>query len=196
MIKDLLILAVKAPGDAATRVIGMRLDARTIWMLLALLTVVSSLISSVALYSVPDVDPRLTAMVQNMLAYRAPVIFAALQLAQAVFGVYVAYYIGRSMGGQGRPEELAICFVLVQAVALLLAIAVIALSLLLPFINSIGLLVLMIWVVYASVCVITVAHRFDRQSRAFVVLILSGFVTMLVSLSVGSVLMPTPQGTF
>ncbi len=184
--KDLFLLGLTRPDQALRHVAGFGLSARTIWTILLLITVLSSLASSLALHALPQDQPELQKLIQEMLAYNMPVLFCAMQFAQAAFGIYVIAFIGKSFDGVGRPQDIALGYVVIQIVAFLLALVIALAAQILPSIGVMGITAILIWGIWASVVMINEAHGFHNNLKALGVLFLAGLVMMVASLAMVS----------
>lgn len=193
--KSLVIRTIHAPRAAVAQAIGLGLAPQAAWLILFLVTVLMSLCSSLVLFLMLPDDPQLAALIQSLAAYQAPVIFAALQIAQAALGVYLLCALGRLLGGQARTEDLVIGMVLVQVAALILGLGVAVLARVLPMIEGFGFIAFLAWGIWASATMVDVAHRFNNAGKALIVLLLSGCVILIISmLFVTLFLSPSPSG--
>lgn len=194
--RSLVMQTIRTPREAAAQALALGLVPQASWMILMLVTVLASLFSSLMLFLLPVEDPQLAALIQGLMAYQAPVIFALLQLAQAAVGIFVLFVIGRQAGGTARPDDLVIVLVLVQVAALLLGVGIALVSLALPVIEGLGLIALLVWGIWASAAVVDVAHGFGNGLKALAILMISGAITLIVSMMVMLVLLspPSPGG--
>lgn len=181
------------PRSAATRAIGFGIPVRSLWMMVVLIGIIAALFSSALLYGMKIPDPILAQIMQETVAYKAPMIFAFLDVLQTAFGMMALFYIGRLLGGVGRVEDVLSAMLVVQVTGIVLFVGITLLGLVAPTVASMGLLAVFGWSIWATLSAIDVAHRFDNMLTAFFVALLAFVAMFLVSAIVMSVLLPAPQ---
>lgn len=194
--KALFFLTVRKPREGAQRLLSLNLPAQALWMALALVSVVTSIIFASLLQMAPMPQDEMGELMRTMPAYDAPIIFALMQWARAVVTVFVLYWVGQMFGGTGRLADILAVITWLQAVTFGLMLGIVALGVVLPFVSSILVLVMALWWLWAVASSLDVAHRFDNMIKATAVLIvsvigatigLSIFIGVVASIFVGTV---------
>ena len=187
-LKPLFMLTVKAPREAAGRVLALDLPVQGLWLALSLVSVVTSLAFAALMQAVPVSDDELGEVMRASPAYSAPLILALLQWGRAILSVFVLYWVGRILGGTGQLRDVLAVVAWLQAVTFGLMVGAVLVGVILPFVSSILILALVVWWIWAMVSVLDVAHRFDSGLKATGVLILSLLgVTLGFSIFIGTI---------
>lgn len=126
-----LALALRAsfrdPRGVARALIRLHLGTGTAAMALALMAVLSALLSSLALRLAPLVpDPAVAAV------FASPLVLVVLQGGVLLVTAMLVHGVGRAFGGKGRFSDALVLMAWIEAVLLLLQLAQIAALLLLP----------------------------------------------------------------
>ncbi len=179
----LLTTTVRAPRDGAARILALNLPAQALWIALTLVSVVTSGVVAALVQAAPLPQGELGAMVAASPVYSSPLIFAVMQWGRAVLSVFMLFWLGRALGGRGQVVDVLAVVTLLQAVSFLLVAGLTILGLLLPFTSSLGVLVLIVWWMWAFSNALDVAHGFDSPLKAFGVMIMSVF-GVLIGLSI------------
>ncbi|MBK5934265.1 Yip1-like protein [Rhodovulum imhoffii] len=171
MLKPLLGLArdtVSNPREGAGRVLAMPLREGQLWQALALIVVLSVLLTQAGDMLVPaPVDPLLPVFMQN------PLLTATIQGALLVVMVFAIYWIGRGFGGRGGFGGALRLTVLLQFIMVCLQVVqTVALIVLPPVAGLIGILGigLFFWLLSHFV---TVLHGFRSPLKVFFMILLS-----------------------
>ena len=178
--KALFRLTLVNPRQAGQEVIAMGLPMQGLWIALMLMSVLLSLLVSALLHSMPLPQDEMGQLIQMMPAYHAPLFFALLQWGQAVISVFVLHWIGRTLGGQGEVADMLAVIIWLQAVSLVLAVALFLLGFVLPLIGSFALIIAFLWGLWATVALVDAAHRLDNMMKSAAVC-----VAAVVALSIG-----------
>jgi hypothetical protein len=171
--KSLFTTTLTDPAEAGRQVIALGLPAQALWMALSLISVVSSLIFAGIMQAAPMPPDEMGAILRNSPAYSAPLVFALLQWGRAVVSVFVLYWVGRALGGQGRLGEVLAVLTWLQAVTFVLIAGLFVLGVVLPMLSTIMMLVMAVWWIWATISLLDVAHGFDSKIKAAGVLIVS-----------------------
>ncbi len=171
--KGLFFLTLKAPKEAARHLLALELPAQALWMALALVSVVTSMVFSGLLQMAPMPADEMGDLIRGTPAYDAPLIFALLQWARAVVSVFVLYWVGTVFGGQGRLVDVLAVMTWLQAVTFVLMLGIVVLGVILPFVSSLLILAMAVWWVWAVISALDVAHAFDSMVKSAAVLIVS-----------------------
>ena len=99
-VPNLILESIRDPQEGATRVLSFAPPREALWLLLALVAVLSTLMSQVAfVLSGASADASMGTLMGT------PVGMAALQALFIVGTVYLVYWVGRACGGQGSFER-------------------------------------------------------------------------------------------
>ncbi|MFY9209909.1 MAG: YIP1 family protein [Aestuariivita sp.] len=175
-LKDLALLSVQNPAEAARLLISLRIDRKTLWTGLFLVAVLNTLLNGLNTLLVPGPSPFPG-------LFDVPAVYFFFISGGLVLTVITLYWVGRSFGGQASMEDVIVVVVwlqflrvLVQAAALLLLLTIPMLSIILVFAAAlVGLWILVHFV--------DQAHQFQSPVKAAGVLI-AAFVGMVVGLSI------------
>lgn len=142
-------MTLQNPRAAARHLMDRQLPLSTVWLVLALMAVVSAVLSTVSLLLAPAqteasvIEPNLLAMLQN------PLQVAVLQAVVMVIMAMLAQGVGRMFGGRGNFRDGLVLIAWTEALLCLLQLAQIVLLLVSPSLAAaIGLfgMVLFMWV--------------------------------------------------
>lgn len=174
--KPLIGLTLRNPREGAAQVIAMNLPVQALWMMLTVISIISSLALSVTLQaalSTPELNEQVRLYFETIPGSNAPLLFAVIRLAQVVILVYVLFWVGRAMGGLGRLGDVLAVMTLLQIVSFLVLTVLFLLGLVISVLPSLGVLVFMIWLLWATIGVLDVAHGFGNPGKALGVLLVS-----------------------
>ena len=176
---DLLRQTLFRPGDAARRLIDMRLPSDWLWMALALMAILNAIVYTLSLQASPQPDASAALMPQ---AFQMPILFAALLFGALALTVIALYYIGQGLGGEAAMSDILVLMTWLQVLRLLVQGAVLVLALGVPALAALIVIAAAIWGVYILISFVDAAHRFDSRFKAAGVIVLS-VVAMAVGLS-------------
>ncbi len=174
---------IASPQDAARLVLRAALPMQTRWEALALVILLSAILSQAAAFIMaPDgggaAGPVQASMIQ------------AVALGLTIFGMHV---IGRAMGGQGNLADAVLLVAWLQGVMVAAqALQVVALLILPPVSVLIGVLsiVLFLWLLTNFVAVL---HGFESLGKVFAAIIMSAFGLAVVLVIILNILGLSPQ---
>lgn len=182
-LKPLFVLTLRNPREAAGMIVAMRLPSQALWLALSLVSVLTSLIFTALLHAAPMPQDEIGQLLASSPGYNSPLIFALLQWGRAVLSIFVLYWVGKTFGGLGELVDVLGVMTWLQVVTFVLVGGLFVVGLVLPALSSLGMLVVFGWWLWAVVCFLDVAHRFDSAFKAFGVLIVSIF-GVLIGLSI------------
>ena len=148
-LKHVMQLTVQNPRAAARHLMGWQLPFSAVWLLIALMAVVSALLSTASLLLAPDqaepsmIEPSILAMLQN------PLQVAVLQAVVMVIMAMLVQGVGRMFGGLGRFADALVLIAWTEALLCVLQLAQIVLMVVSPSLAAaLGLfgMVLFVWV--------------------------------------------------
>ena len=181
--KPLVGLTIKNPRAAARRVLDMNLPPQALWLALSLVSVLTSLIFSGLLQVAELPDTEMGEMARNSPGYASPLIFALMQWARAVLSIFVLFWVGQTLGGQGRLVDVLAVITWLQVVGFCLILALSVAGLILPFVTTLGFFAFFAWWIWAVVGFLDEAHGFQSSIKAFGVLLMS-VLGVLIGLSI------------
>ncbi len=148
-LRHVMQLTVQNPRAAARHLMGWQLPLSTVWLGMALMAVVSALLSTLSFLLAPAqsepsmIEPSILAMLQN------PLQVAVLQAVVMVIMAMLVQGVGRMFGGQGNFADALVLIAWTEALLCVLQLAQIALTVVSPSLAAaIGLfgMVLFVWV--------------------------------------------------
>ena len=172
-------MTLQNPRAAARHLMDRQLPLSTVWLVLALMAVVSAVLSTVSLLLAPAqteasvIEPNLLAMLQN------PLQVAVLQAVVMVIMAMLAQGVGRMFGGRGNFRDALVLIAWTEALLCLLQLAQIVLLLVSPSLAAaIGLfgMVLFMWVLSNFIAEM---HRFASAGK-----VLFGIIATVLAVSV------------
>lgn len=169
-VRGLIIETIRAPSEAARRLLTLNLPRQWLWMALALMTVLNAIIYSLSLHSSPPTDPAAMAMIPP--AFQSPILFTLFLFGALVITVFVLHWIGQSMGGKAELGDILVLITWLQVMRLVLQIAVVVLSLVSLGLSAVLVLAASIWGIYILASFLNVAHQFNSMGKAIGVMIL------------------------
>lgn len=175
--RDLVIETIRAPRDAAGRLLGMDVPRDVLWMALALMCVLNAIVYSVSLQISPP-SPDVAGVVPA--AFQSPLLFALFLFGALVITVFVLHWIGRSLGGQAGLWDILVLLTWLQVLRLLFQVAVLVLSLVSLSLSALVVLGGSIYAIYILAAFIDRAHGFDNLVKALGVMVLA-----IVAIAVG-----------
>src|SRR6056297_583478 len=187
-LRSFFILTLRAPREAGEQFLAMQLPARAMWIALSLVSVLTSLGFSGLMYLGQGADDQFAQMFGQSPVYSAPLVFAAMQWVRAILSVFMFYWVGRMMGGQGALEDVLRVATLLQAVTFVLMSGLLLAGIVLPFVMSLLILVTFFWWIRAKALLLALVHGFDSVFKAAGALLLSMLgVTIGVSFFFGAI---------
>lgn len=172
-------LTLQNPRAAARHLIGWQLSLSTVWLVLALMAVLSALLATMSLLVAPDqaepgmVEPTILAVLQN------PLQVAVLQAVVMVVMAMLAQGVGRMFGGLGNFADALVLIAWTEALLCLLQLAQIVLMVVSPSLaTAVGLfgMVLFVWVLSNFIAEM---HSFASAGK-----VLLGMIATLLAISV------------
>jgi len=178
-VPELLWQTLFRPREAARRLIDLSLPYDLLWMALALMAILNSIVYSLTMQFSPSPDGSEGLMPQ---AFQGPILFAALLFGALALTVIALYYVGQGLGGEATLSDILVLMTWLQVLRLLVQAAVLILALGVPALGALVVIAAAIWGVYILISFIDAAHRFDNRFKAAGVIVLS-FVAMAIGLS-------------
>ncbi|MGK7755195.1 MULTISPECIES: YIP1 family protein [unclassified Roseovarius] len=182
-LKPLFVTTVRDPRSGAARILGMNLPVQALWIAVSLISVVTSGVVAALVQAAPIPEGELGDLLRTSPVYSSPLIFAVMQWGRAVLSVFMLYWVGRGLGGRGSLPEVLAVITLLQAVSFVLVAGFVLLGLVIPILSSLGLLVFIVWWMWAVSNMLDVAHGLGSPLKAFGVMLIAIF-GVLVGLSI------------
>ncbi|WP_300547073.1 Yip1 family protein [Roseovarius sp.] len=179
--KALLVQTLIAPRSAAHALIALNLPRQWLWMALALMSVLNSIVYSVTLRLNPTNDPMATAMMPP--AFHSPVLFTMFLFTALALTVLTLYWIGKSLGGKARLDDVLVLICWLQVLRLILQLVVAVLMIAAPALGALLIFIASLWGIFILIGFVDAAHRFDNFFKAAGVIVLA-MVAMAVGLTV------------
>ncbi|MCF3973446.1 YIP1 family protein [Paracoccus salsus] len=182
----LLRMTLRNPEDAAQTLIGMNLPMSVRWMALLLAVSVSALLAwvSVQMFPLPEGE---TPSVLGLTGQ--PIAMAGIQLAAIVMAATLMTGVGRMFGGHGRFEDALLLTVWIEIVLLLVQLAQLLVSLILPGLAGIlGILAIAVFL-WLTVQFTKALHGFRSGAKVmlgmFATALAVGFVLSFLAAALG-----------
>lgn len=173
--KTLFRTTLTNPRRGGRDVIALNLPTQGLWIALALMSVILTLLVSGLFQVLPVPDDELGLMLQRSLFAQSPILFALGNWVQSVITVYVLHWVSRMVGGEGEVRDMLSVMIWLQVMSLVLCLTSMLVSMVLPAIGALLLLVVLFWLLWAVVAFVDAAADFDSMFRALGVCI-AGFL--------------------
>lgn len=175
-------LTLRDPRQGARVVMGWPLSLGELWLVLALMAVLSALLAELLVgLTQGEVEPAMAALMAS------PLSFAALQFAGLGLLTLMLFALGLPFGGTGRFREALAVVGWLQTLLLALQVAQIVAVMVLPVLTlfiAVGGLVLTLWLMTSFTAEL---HGFPSLLWTFV-RIVSAFVVVVIALTIGLIL--------
>lgn len=180
LLQDLVIETLRAPREAAGRLIGLGLPREWLWMALALMCVLNAIVYSVSLQMSPP-SSDVSGIVPP--AFQSPILFTIFLFGALAITVFVLQWIGQSMGGGASLGDILVLLTWLQVLRLIFQVAVLIVSVVSLSLSALLVLGGSIYAIYILAAFIDRAHGFDNLLKALGVMVLA-MVAIAVGLSV------------
>jgi Yip1 domain len=173
---ELAIMSVRDPAGAARILIGLAFDIKSLWRALVVVAIGNTLLYSLSIAMFPNTTP-LMHFLNTPFVY-----FAVVAVGLTLTSVSITW-VGRRMGGTGRLADIMVLIVWMQALRLVVQVAVLVLVFVLPTLSALLVMAAGLIGIYMLVNFIAQAHGFQSNARAAVVLIAS-MLAIVVGLTI------------
>ena len=160
----LTLLTLLDPRGAARKVIEFGVSAKAFWMLLALISVSTSMFVSAVLNVLPLPGGEFAEMfmaVRQSPAYHAPILYAFLNYIQALLWVFALTLCGQWFGGRGTSAEVVAIVVWMQMIWIFMTLVLTVVFLALPLLAMVMFTAFFFWSLWMIVASTDAAHEFD-----------------------------------
>ena len=168
--RDLVIETIRAPADAAGRLLAVDLPRNWLWMALALMCVLNAIVYSISVQINPP-SPEVQTVIPP--AFQSPVLFTIFLFGALVITIYVLQWISQAMSGTATVSDMLLLMTWLQVMRLIFQLAVLILSLVSTALSALLVIGGSIWAVYILAAFIDKANGFDNLLKALGVM--SGF---------------------
>ncbi len=166
-LKSLMILTVRQPAQAARIIVAQKLDQNTGWMVLGLAVLLNTLayFLSITLFPVPE------GIGGEILT--SPFAMAFLLGVTILIFVIAFFWVGKSIGGQGRFEDVLLMMGWLQYLRLAVQLIALVLMLVAPGVAQMFVMAAGLYGVWVVINFINVVHQFDSLGRSVTLVVLS-----------------------
>ena len=175
-LKDLVILSLRDPAEAARQLIALDLQREVLWTALALMAVLNTLLYSATSILFPGPSPMPA-------IFQTPIMYLFFVAGGLVLIVVALYWTGRSFGGTGTMSGILTVMIWLQFLRVLVQAAALVFLVTIPLLAgllTLGAAVAGLWI---FVHFIDQAHRFESPLKSVGVIVAS-FIGMVMGLSV------------
>lgn len=178
----LLRTSLQNPREAAKLVIAMGVPERALWIALALVVVLTSLVMSAVLQAVPLPEDDLGQILAASPLFASPIAATIIRMGQAILAVYLVFWVGRTLGGQGTLQDVLGVITLLQIVSFVLLTGITLVGFVFPLLSSMAFLAFIGWLLWSVITYIDEAHEFENMFKAVGVLFIS-FIGVIIGMS-------------
>lgn len=175
-LKDLAVLTVQDPAEAARQLMALQLDRGTLWTAVFLVAVLNTLLAGLNNVLMPNSTPFPG-------LFDVPAVYFFFVGGGLVLTILTLFWVGRAFGGEGSMEDIMIVIVWLQFMRVLVQAAALLLLLTIPVLSILLILAAALVGIWILVHFVDQAHRFGSLSKAAGVLI-AAFVGMVVGVSI------------
>jgi len=165
MVVDLVWLTLRNPTAASERILGLQLGRNILWPGLILASALNTIFFSLGNLLFP------AAAAPGFFA--SPLAMFVLLTGVLVLTIHALFWTGKMLGGEGELGDLLALMVWLQALRVLVQIAVIVLLLIAPMMSVLASLIAGVWGIWILLNFIKVAFRFPSLGKAAGVLLIA-----------------------
>lgn len=178
----LVLRSLQAPREAARQIIDWRIPPQAIWMSLVLVCTLNALLAGVTelLFPTPFALPGMMQSPIGMVGILAVGLFAM---------VYALFWVGRSLGAEGRLEDVAAALTWLQGLRVLAQAILLVLTILSPALAGLFAFAVMIFGIWLTLNFVAEALQFTSLLQAAGVLF-----AVVVGLAIGLMVVLTVTG--
>ncbi|WP_299843821.1 Yip1 family protein [uncultured Roseovarius sp.] len=178
--KGLIRQSLFAPADAARLLLSLQLPRQWLWMALALMSVLNSIVYSIGIRLSAPTDPTAMAMIPPL--FQSPLLFTIFLFGGLVITVFTLTWVGQSMGGKAQLSDILVVIAWMQVLRLLFQVAVTVMGILSAQLSAMFVLAGSFWGIYILTGFLNTAHDFGNWIKALGVMILAG-IAMAIGLT-------------
>lgn len=183
--RQLAVVSVTNPGEAAQSLMAMHIPVRALWTALVLVAIGNTMLFTLSdqLFQAPSPLPQF---------FSIPFVNVLVVAIWLVLMATSIYWVGGLLGGKGTLADILVLVVWMQALRVVVQVAVLVLMFVVPILSGLLVLAAAVIGVYMLVHFIDQAHRLGSPGRAAAVLIAS-VLAIVVGISVLIVLVGGPN---
>ena len=190
-LRELVVVTVTDPAEAARRIVAMRLSGASGWMALVLVAALNALVFGASDLVTPAPDGIEDAA---PLGRFSPLGFFGLLVAMLGIAVFAFLAVGRMMGGSGTIEDMLALLSWLQFMRALVQIGALFLVLVSPLLSLLLVIVAMVWGIWITAHFIDQGHRLGSLPRAFGVMLGAGLGIVAALALVLALVVNSPVG--
>ena len=175
-LKDLALLTVQDPAEAARQLMAIQLDRGTLWTAVFLVAVLNTLLAGLNNVLMPNTTP-----IPGL--FDVPAVYFFFVGGGLVLTILTLFWVGRAFGGEGSMEDIMVVVVWLQFMRVLVQATALVLLLTIPMLSILLILVAALVGIWILVHFVDQAHRFGSLGKSAGVLI-AAFVGMVVGVSI------------
>ncbi len=175
-LKDLALLTVQDPAEAARQLMAIQLDRGTLWTAVFLVAVLNTLLAGLNNVLMPNTTP-----IPGL--FDVPAVYFFFVGGGLVLTILTLFWVGRAFGGEGSMEDIMVVVVWLQFMRVLVQATALVLLLTIPMLSILLILVAALVGIWILVHFVDQAHRFGSLGKAAGVLI-AAFIGMVVGVSI------------
>lgn len=165
-LRDLVVLTVKSPAQAARVLLDIDIPREALWIGLVLVAVLNGILFTLSNLLVPGPSP-----LPEM--FLVPALYTALVAGGLVLTVYALYWTGRFMGGSGTLDDIMLAILWLQGLRVALMVVVIVLILTVPVLSALLVFGASIYGLFILLHFVNQAHRLNSLAKSAGVLVAS-----------------------
>lgn len=167
---------LRDPRGSAAKLIAQDVPMPTLWAALALAAVLNAMLVGLNMVLFPTAVFPLPAVFMN------PVVYAAAMAAGSALSIFVLFWVGERMGGEGQLQDVAVVLIWLQYLRLAAQVILLVLTILMPVLAILATLAITLFSLWLVLCFLDVAHRFNSMGKSALVLVFS-FMGVIFGLS-------------
>lgn len=175
-LRELVILSLRDPAQAARVVLGMSLPREVLWTALMLMAVLNTLIYSLTNMAAPGPSPLPA-------AFSSPAFYFFFVAGALILIVNAVYWTGRAFGGQASMTDVMAVIVWLQFLRVLVQGLALVLLLTVPLLSALLVLAAILVGLWIFVHFVDQAHRFNSPGKAAGVIV-AAFFAMVLGISI------------
>lgn len=167
---------LRDPRGSAAKLIAQDVPMPTLWAALALAAVLNAMLVGLNMVLFPTAVFPLPPIFMN------PVVYALAMAAGSALSIFVLFWVGERMGGEGQLQDVAVVLIWLQYLRLAAQVILLVLTILMPVLALIATLAITLFSLWLVLCFLDVAHRFNSMGKSALVLVFS-FMGVIFGLS-------------
>ena len=174
-LRDLTVMTIKDPAQAARYLLALGLGREVLWLGLLLAVVLNTMLQAASNLLLPVIGFELQGIAPSL------VVYAAIVGGGLVVTTFAFCHVGRLLGGRGTFYDVMVLMVWMQFLKVVVQAAGLILVLTIPILSAVLAFAAFLVGLYITVHFIDQAHRLNSPARAVGVLIASVLAVAIVS---------------